>query len=261
MNRLGKALLLGAFVLAAATGCKRTADPAAIHREKAEEHLGNSEWKPAIDEYALSLEANPKQEKVLEQMAYAHLQLRELDQVEATVQKIADLKTDPMQKADVYRKLANLFVEQGAPDKAEKSFLKTVEIDPKDDVSLAWIAEIYAQRGGTRTQNPAVPALLDKALQYYDKVIALKPDIANTYINKRIAVAKYMEYEDNQKAVADQSAKAEKKDKARAEDLRAKAQQIQAHIDDLKRQYDELTQKFVELQKAAKAKEGQGQPQ
>jgi hypothetical protein len=48
----------------------------------------------------------------------------------------------------------------------------------------------------------AQPEALDKAIAYLDKVVALKPMDSAGYVNKRIALMKYMEYEQLQMAAA-----------------------------------------------------------
>src|SRR5438067_8730665 len=97
MNGLRRLALLGALVLSAATGCKP--DPAEQHRDKANELANQSQWKQAAEEYGLSLQADPKQGELWEQKAYAHLQIKEYDQVESAMLKLADSRTDPPKKA------------------------------------------------------------------------------------------------------------------------------------------------------------------
>ena len=187
MNRIRKFALLGAAALALAAGCKP--DPATEHREKAIKFSNESQWKEAAEEYALSLQADPKQEKLWEEKAYAHMQLQENEPFEQAMTKLADLKPDNLKKAEIYRNIGGVFVQKGLGDEAERNFMKAVALNPSDDQSLGWIAEIWAQRGGARAMNlPAIPAALDKALEYTDKVIALKPNETAGYINKRIAL-------------------------------------------------------------------------
>ena len=251
MNARRGLALLGVLCLVA-TGCK--ADVALQHRNKADEFANQGQWKQAAEEYGLSLQADPSQGELWEQKAYAHLQLKEFEQVESAMQKLADAKTEPPKKAAVYRNIGGMWVQQGMNDRAEPFFLKAAQIDPKDDQTLNWLAEIYAQRGGARAQNaPAKPEALDKALEYLDKVTALKPNESAGYVNKRIALMKYMEYEQHQKHDALKEASTEK-DAAKVKDLQVKGDQAQAHFDKIKKQFDEVNQRIGELAKIGQGK-------
>jgi tetratricopeptide (TPR) repeat protein len=248
MNRIRKLVLLGAAAaLALATGCKP--DPATEHREKALSFANQSQWKEAIDEYALSLQADPKQEKLWEEKAYAHMQLQENEPFEQAMVKLAELKTDNVKKSEIYRNIGGVFVQKGLGDEAEKNFMKAVELNPKDDQSLGWIAEIWAQRGGARAMGvPAKPEALDKALEYTDKVIALKPNETAGYINKRIALTKYIDYWQQQKAAADKDAVAEKDKEKRKEHL-ARGDVALPQIEKYKKLLEETSQKLAEAAK------------
>jgi tetratricopeptide (TPR) repeat protein len=252
MKALRRLALVGAVTVLLATGCKP--DAATQHREKANEFANQSHWKEAAEEYGLSLQADPSQGELWEQKAYAHLQLKEYEQVEASMMKLADSRTDPPKKAAVYRNIGGMWVQQGLNDKAEPFFLKATQIDPKDDQTLNWLAEIYAQRGGARSNTaPAKPEALDKALEYLDKVTVLKPNESAGYVNKRIVFTKYMDYEQTQKAEALKEASQEK-DAAKVKELQAKGDQAQAQFDKVKKQFDEVNQKIGELAKAGQGK-------
>jgi tetratricopeptide (TPR) repeat protein len=252
MNSRRGLALLGALALSIATGCKP--DAAAQHRDKANEAANQSHWKEAAEEYGLSLQADPSQGELWEQKAYAHLQLKEYEQVEAAMLKLADARTDPPKKAAVYRNIGGMWVQQGLGDRAEPFFLKAAQIDPKDDQTLNWLAEIYAQRGGARSNTaPAKPEALDKALEYLDKVTVLKPQESAGYVNKRIALTKYIEYDQLQKAEALKEA-AQEKDAAKVKELQAKGDAAQAHLDKVKKQFDEVNQKIGELAKVGQGK-------
>lgn len=250
-------LVLFAFVLGSA--CAEPPNPAAEHREKGDAFFRKSQWKEAAAEYAQSLAADPKQPKIWEQKAYAHQQLNESDAADEAYLHTVEGKT-PAEMAEVYRGLAATYMDRKDPERAEKYYLKVVEIDPKDDLSLGWLAEIYAQRGGSRVKTPGIPELLEKSFVYYDKVIALKPDFANTYINKRIAVTKLYDTEKNIMDTANADLRREKKDKAKIEALKGKADKAKARMDELKKDYDALSAKWDELQKAAKAKAAAAAP-
>jgi tetratricopeptide (TPR) repeat protein len=247
MNRTRKFVLLGVAALALATGCKP--DPATEHREKAINFSNQSQWKEAIDEYALSLQADPKQEKLWEEKAYAHMQLQENEPFEQAMVKLAELKPDNLKKAEIYRNIGGVFVQKGLGDQAEKNFMKAVELNPKDDQSLGWIAEIWAQRGGARSMGvPAKPEALDKALEFTDKVIALKPNETAGYINKRIALMKYVDYWQQQKAAADKDAVVEKDKEKRKEHL-TRGDQALAQIDKYKKLLEDTNKGLAEAAK------------
>lgn len=253
MNGLAKALLvLGALTLTATTGCEKKPSPAAIQEEAGDDFVRNNQWKEAAAAYGKSLEADPKQEKIIEKKAYAHREAGEFDEADATILKTLDFKPDVPAKAEVYRNLANMYLQKLDGEKAEKYFNEAVKLDPNDDLSLGWLAEIYAQRGGARDMKAAgVPEHLDKALAYYDKVIAIKPDLPTTYVNKRIVMFKYIASERQQKEAAE--AEKQEANKAKAEELKAAIAKHQARIDDFNKQIEELNKKFAEAQKKAKA--------
>lgn len=248
MNRTRKYVLLAVAALALATSsCKP--DPAEEHRNKAINFANESKWKEAIDEYALSLQADPKQEKLWEEKAYAHMQLEEHKPFEEAMSKLAELKPDNLKKAEIYRNIGGVFVQKGLSDDAERNFMKAIALNPKDDQSLGWIAEIWAQRGGARAMGvPAKPEALDKALEWIDKVIALKPDETAGYINKRIALTKYIDYYQQQKMAADKEAIGEK-DKAKRAEALAKGDAVMPMIDKYKKMLDETSAKLAEAAK------------
>ena len=247
MSRIRKSALLVAAALALATGCKP--DPATEHREKAINFANQSQWKEAVAEYALSLQADPKQEKLWEEKAYAHMQLQENEPFEEAMVKLAELTPDNVKKAEIYRNIGGVFVQKGLADDAEKNFMKAVALNPKDDQSLGWIAEIWAQRGGARAMSvPAKPEALDKALEFTDKVIALKPNETAAYINKRIALTKYLDYWQQQKASADKDAIFEK-DKEKRKEFLTKGDAAMLQMDKYKKLLDETSQKLAEAAK------------
>jgi hypothetical protein len=96
---------------------------------------------------------------------------------------------------------------------------------------------------------PAVPAALDKALEYTDKVIALKPDETAGYINKRIALMKYIDYWQQQKASADRDVMGAGRDKEKRKELMAKADALTPNIDKYKKMLDETSKGLAEAAK------------
>jgi tetratricopeptide (TPR) repeat protein len=238
--------------LLAFTACKGS--PVAMHRDKGYEYAGKSDWKQAAAEFGESLKLDPNQETIWEQKAYAHIQLKEYDQAEASMVKLADFKRDPAKKSKVLDNVGGMYMQAGDTDKAEKMFVKATDANPSDDEALTWLGEIYSQRGGARMPpKPPEPQSLQKAIEYYDKIIALKPDVPGSYINKRIALTKLGEYEQAQKDAALKDAAATKKDPAKLQELQAAAADHQARLDQLKKQIDDVTRKFADAQKLAQA--------
>jgi hypothetical protein len=264
MNALGRVVLvLGALALAGTSACKKEPDLATVHRRAGDEHFLKGEFKQAAEKYGLSLEADPKQEKVWDKKAVAQQQSGDMAGLEITLVKMAESKPDAAQKAEMYRSLASMFMTKATAEKgdaakanaekAEKYFNEAVKVFPQDDVSLAWLGEIYAQRGGARDMAAdAAPEHLEKAMAYYDKVIAIKPELPATYINKRIVIKKYMTKTERLKQAAEQEAKTNK-DKDKAEAAKKEIEQHQARLDEFKKQFDELSKQFTEKQKAAAA--------
>ncbi len=256
MKRLGRiGLVLGVLALGGTVGCKNEAEEAAkAHRIKGSDHMSKKEWKEAAEAYALSLQADPKQEKVWEKKAYAHLQISQMKEAEEAVFKILEMKTTPAEKAEVYRTLASMHMQGGTTESAEKYFNEALKIEPKDEASLGWIAEIYAQRGGARSMSaPIVKEDLDKALGYYDQVLAINSMSAPTYLNKRVVMFRLIEYEKQQKEMALSEAVENAKDKAIVDEANARAAEHQKRMDEYQVLITEVTKKFSEAQKAAKA--------
>ncbi|MCI0569226.1 MAG: tetratricopeptide repeat protein [Myxococcaceae bacterium] len=257
MMRLAKTVVMLAGITLLGTACKD--DPAELHRNKGNAHLAKDEYKQAAEEYGLSLKADPKQEKLWERKAWAHMQLGEMDKADEAILKTLDFKTDTAKRAEVYRNLAGVYVQRGPPEKAEQYYLEALKLDPKDDVSLAWVAEIHAQLGGARLATaPAVASHLDKAISYYDKAIAVRPEASNNYINKRIVLLKYMGY---LKTQLDEATKdSTSADPAKAQAATLQSRELQTRLEAYKAESDVLMKKFAELQKAAKAAQAKSTP-
>jgi tetratricopeptide (TPR) repeat protein len=249
MNVFASARALVVLLLATIVACKGNA--VAMHRDKGYEYADKGDWKNSAAEYGESLRLDPNQETIWEQKAYAHLQLREYDDAAAALYKFADFKKEPAKKAAVLRNLGGMYMQAPDYEKAEKAFAKAFEVDPTDDQALTWLGEIYSVRGGARGASTMDPNALHKAVEYYDKVIAIKPDIPASYINERIVFTKLLEYEQKQKDAAAKDAAAAKTDPARVQELQASVADHQGRIDQLKKQIDDVTHKFAEAQKLA----------
>lgn len=264
MKKLGKVgLVAGVLALAGTTACKSEPDPVQVHRAKGTKLYNAGDYSKAAAEYGESLKAGPKQEQavdVIKAKAMAHMKANEIDQAAETTLMLLDHRATPAEKAEVYRDVASVYM-KGDMTKAEEYLNKALEIDPKDEFSLGWIAEIYAQKGGARAMSaPAVPEHLDKALAYYDKVLAINPNSANTYLNKRVVMAKYMDFEQKAKEAKEKEAVDNAKDKQIVAEAQAAAAEHQARIEDFKKKFDELTQKFSEATKANAAAAASAEP-
>ncbi|MBZ4399447.1 hypothetical protein OWM54_01395 [Myxococcus sp. MISCRS1] len=262
MKRLARVgLMVGVLALGGTVACSEENDVAKQNRVKGTNHLAKKEYKEATEAYALSLQADPKQEKVWEKKAFAHLELGQMDKASEAVLKILEMKTTPADKAETYRTLASMHMKGGTLEDAEKYFNEALKIEPKDEASLGWIAEIYAQKGGARSMSaPIVKADLEKSLSIYDQVIAINPNSANTYLNKRVVMGRLMEYERQQKDMALSEAAENAKDKTIVDEANARAAEHQKKMDEYQGQFAEMTKKFSEAQKAAKAQAAAGTP-
>jgi tetratricopeptide (TPR) repeat protein len=293
MKKLGRVgLVLGMLTLTGTLACADKPDPAKEHRIKATNYMNKKQFKEAAAEYELSLQADPNQEKSWHDKAFAHQQLAEnekaaqallkyveflkdgkektdmyqvaaeefrkagkVEEAEQALLKVMATKQDPDEKAALYRIIADQYRQSGNLDAAEAKFNEALKLNPKDEASLGWLAAIYSKRGGTENpQATPVPEHLQKAIAYLDQVIELNPDYPFTYINKRIVMAKYLQYETQAQATAEAEAHTIK-NKAKAAEAMAQAAEHQKKAEDYKKQYDELTVTFSEKQKAFKEKQ------
>ena len=277
MKRLGSVgLMLGVLTLGGTFGCAdEKAEKAKEHRVKGTNFLADKEYAKATKEYEESLKIDPTQEKVWEKKAFAHLQAGQTDEAAQAALKMLDFAKTPDDKAGVYRNVAAMYAKNGPLEKAEQYFKEALKINPKDADALSWVAEVHSQRGGARSMAaPAVPEELEKALQVYDQVLALNPNSANTYLNKRIVIAKYMEHAKSLRDAAEQEAvlaatpQAPAKGKKPVVDpdsaervaaAKASSAAHQARIDKLQADFNEVNKLFSEVAKrnAAAAKGAQ----
>ena len=254
MKMYVKALgLVGALALV--TACKEEPpSPAKIHLAAGDKHRVASEWKEAAAEYGKSLEADPKQDKLWETKAYCHQQAGDTEGAVATLMKWAEGKTDAAEKAKLIRFCADLWKQKPDIDKAEQAYLEAVKVLPTDDESYSWLAEIHAQRGGAKDiKAQAVPAELDKAYEYYSKVVSLKPEVPNAYVNQRVVLYKYLAHYKTEKEAAEAAVKELEKDKKvekeKLAEAQAKVEKIQASIDEKQKTLDGVSAKLAEITK------------
>ena len=238
-------------------------DPATFHREQGDRYLRELRWKEAAEEFGKALHVDPSLGMLWERKAYAHWKAGEFDEADAAIMKTLELEGAPTQdqKIETYFKLANTYLQGGQIDRAEKYFLMINELNPGNDVALGWLAELYARRGGARTDAPAIPEMLEKSFEYYDQAIEARPDLPNSYFNKRIAIAKYLEWLQQQIQRARQEIKANKKDRTRVKELQEQVAQHQARAKELRRQYEAISDQALAVVVAWKAAQAAAQGQ
>lgn len=256
MRALGEALLFSLLTLSIGlTGCSKPEDPAVLHRALGNEYARKSDWAAAAREYGLSLQANPHDRKVWELKASAHLRLGELRQAAESLVKPTEYTSDPNAKAEAYRLVASMYVEHREFDEAEKAFAEALKFDPRDELSLSWLGEFASSRGGARSmKDQPDPVWLTKAIAYYDQAISVNPDNLFAYVNKRIAITKYLVLEQQEKDLADRLIHLERKDPSKVAAAQARLTESTARIEGFEKEIAELSKKIKELLAAQKAK-------
>lgn len=255
-NILGRLLALVAVVsLSGAVACgKKEPTPAELKLAKANELFKAADYAAAGPEFEAALKLDPKQDvKIWEKGAFAYLKAGNLDKAAELLLGTLDPKAGTERKLETYRNLAGMYLGASAHDKAEQYFGEVMKLDPKDEQSLSWMAEIASIRGGARAnKGPVRTDQLDLALARYDQVSALNPNLPAPYINQRIAIGRYLGHLAEQKAAAEQDAR-ESKDKQKKEAMLAAAQKFQGRIDELKGKLEETNKKLGAANKAARA--------
>jgi tetratricopeptide (TPR) repeat protein len=256
MRALRAALLFSLFTLSTVlTGCSKPEDPAVLHRALGNEYARKADWAAAAREYGLSLQAKPQDRKVWELKANAHLRLGQLREAAESLAKPAEYTSDSNAKAEAYRLVASMYVEHREFVEAEKAFAEALKFDPRDELSLSWLGEFASARGGARLMtDPPDPAWLRKAIAYYDQAISVNPENLFTYVNKRIAINKYIVFEQQEKALADRLIQLERRDASKVAAARAHLTESTTRIEGFEKEIEELSKKIKELQAAQKAK-------
>lgn len=252
MLRIG----LTAAVAATLSACTKEPEPFDVARVKGSELLTKNEFAGAAVEYEKSLELNPEQDvKVWDRAAFANMKAGRFDRAAELLERSLAKRSEPAAKGEALRNIAGMYLQQASDSlKAEQYFQKAVDLDPKDEQALSWLAEISSQRGGARQQTAeAQPEHLKMALLRYDAVLAVNPAKADPYINKRIVLVKYIDFLSKQKASLLAEAESQKKDKAAYEDLQQQAADTQTRIDELKGLLELTSKKLGEINKPTKA--------
>lgn len=252
--------VLAVIALGGLTACEKEPDQAEIHRRAGHKLMKEEKFVEAANEYDLSLKADPKQEKVWEQKAFALMKAGKTDEAAEALLKTTDFKADQGAKLDVYRNIAGMYLKSSTPEKAEKYFVEILKAEPKDEQSMIWLGELFSLLGGARVNDaPAVQEQLEKAVSYYDQAATVNPGSVTAYVNKRIALTKMAQGFLKAKADAEQTAEDNKKDKELYAESMAKAAEYQTKVDELKVTMDETTAKLTEALKAQKGA-GTAQP-
>ncbi|MFT3711361.1 MAG: tetratricopeptide repeat protein [Archangium sp.] len=247
-------LILIAALTLSFVACKD--EPFDTERIKGSELLKKDDFVGAATAYEKSLELKPDQDvKVWDRAAFANMKAGNYDKAAEVLEKSLARRPEQSAKLDTLRNVAGMYFQQADDkDKAEKYFQKVLEIDPKDEQALSWLAEISSVRGGARAQSaPADGTHLQEALKRYDAVIAVNPNKPDAYINKRIVYVKYIDMLNKQKLSILADAEAQKKDKEAYDSMLEQAKDTEDRIAELKGQLDETTKKLGEVNKAAKA--------
>ena len=148
-----------------------------------------------------------------------------------------------------------MYVEHREFGEAEKAFAEALKFDPRDELSLSWLGEFASVRGGARSaKDPPDPAWLTKAIAYYDQAILVNPNNLFTYVNKRVAINKYIVFEQQEKALADRLIQLERRNASKVAAARTRLTESTARIEDFEKEIEELSKKITELQAAQKAK-------
>ena len=237
------------------TGCSKPEDPALLHRTLGNDYASNGDWAAAAKEYGLSLQANPREPRVWQLKANAQLNLGQTGEAAESLAKSAEYASDVNAKAEAYRLVAGMYVDRREFVEAEKAFVETLKFAPRDELALAWLGEIASARGGARlVSDPPDPAWLTRAIAYYDQAISVNPKNLFSYVNKRIAIHKYIVFEQQEKTLAERLIQVEHRDASKVAAAQLRLTDSVTQIESFEKQIEELSNKIKELQAAEKAK-------
>lgn len=228
-------------------------NPAIVHREAGDDLLRRSEFSGAAAEYAKSLEADPKQEKVWEKLAFSRAKAGEKVLAAEALVKLANLRPGEAQKADAFRNAAGIFLQGQTADQgnAEKYLVEAVRLDPKDEASLTWLGELASEKGGARLEAATpVPEELEKAIGWYGRLIELRPDATAPYVNRRIVLVKYLGHLAEEKHREETRQRKGGRD-ADAAGARERLARLETKSAELRRLLDETNAKLASLRKTA----------
>lgn len=235
-------------------GCPEP-DPTEAPRLAGNALFKKGEFEKAGQEYEKAIAVDKKPEaKAYETAAFAYMKAGNPGKASELLLKTLDFKTDTAGKLEVYRNITGMYLSASRGAEAEKYFYEILKLEPKDAAAMGWLGELSSERGGARSNTkPPVPAELDKALEWYAKVLEVKPDDVGTWVNRRIIYTKYSDYYAGQKSQAEADAETNKKDKETAEDFKKQAAEAQAKLDEVQKLLTEANAKLGELNKAKAA--------
>jgi tetratricopeptide (TPR) repeat protein len=250
MRRL-PALLVLALSL---TACPEP-DPAEAPRQAGNVLFKKGEFEKAGQEYEKALALDKKPEvKGYETAAFAYMKAGNLGKASELLMKTLPFKQDTAGKLEVYRNITGMYLSAHRGMEVEQVFLEILKLEPKDPAAMGWLADFACERGGARSNTKApVPAELDKALEWYAKLLEVAPDDIGVWVNRRIIYNRYSDYWSGQKSAAEADAETNKKDKDVAADFKKQAADAQLKIDEFQAKLAEANAKITELSKAKAA--------
>lgn len=252
-----RTLAVPAVLSLSLVGCPEP-DPAEAPRQAGNVAFKKGEFEKAGQEYEKAIAVEKKLEaKHYETAAFAYMKAGNLKKATELLLKTLDFKADTAGKLEVYRNITGMYLTANRGAEAESYFYEILKLEPKDAAAMGWLAEIASDRGGARSNTkPPVPAELDKALEWYAKVLEVQPDDVGPWVNRRIIYMKYSDYYAGQKSAAEADAEANKKDKDVAADFKKQADEAQAKMDEMQKLLAEANAKIGELNKAKAAAPG-----
>jgi tetratricopeptide (TPR) repeat protein len=250
---VGKFVSLLLLLLAlTGVGCKGRQNAGMRDRAQGDVMLQAGQFEEAAEFYRLAIAAGPHDAKLLERRAYALLQTGRIEEAAEELLRSQDLLPDPARKAETLRNVAYVYLKSTTPEEAERYFQQALELKPDDTESLMWLGELASSRGGARsTEMAPISEHLEKAIAYYDQVLALDPDSLLATVNKRIAVMKLISLRKDQKEDAERVLAVVRKDATRNE-TRTKAAQYDQQLAELQSRSTLLAHRIKELRQQGK---------
>ncbi len=146
--------------------------------ERAVKRAREGDYKKAIGIYKRVLELDPSLHEARRDLAMAYVEIGDVEN--ATNHLIEVLRLDP-KDAWSWVVLGNLYIrEKGDPETGEKFIRRALDIKPDDAWALNSLAVGFQKRGE-----------IQKAVEYFDKAIAVNPEFANPYYGKSLALAEH----------------------------------------------------------------------
>jgi tetratricopeptide (TPR) repeat protein len=243
------------LVLALSLSACPEPDPAEAPRQAGNVLFKKGEFEKAGAEYekAIALDKKPEA-KAFETAAFAYMKGGNLGKASELLLKTLPFKQDNAGKLEVYRNITGMYLAAHRGMEAEQYFYEILKLEPKDPAAMGWLADFACERGGARSNTKApVPAELDKALEWYAKVLEVTPDDIGVWVNRRIIYTRYADYWAGQKSAAEADAETNKKDKETAADFKQQAADAQVKIEEFQAKLVEANAKITELSKAKAA--------